>query len=105
MAKSLDLNCIARLVPQVQRLVDQRSESRGDVTSTDYDKWRKQTREADEALTSAIQALGGRVITRPAQNTSVKIGGLSSSSTGGLWAACTNWLIAARNKVKAQGDI
>ncbi len=104
MGKTLDLNCIARLVPQVQRFVDQHGESRGDFDSVDYDKWREQTREADEALVRAIQAFGGRVIVRPTQSATVKIGGLTSSSTSGLSAACTNWLIAARNKIHANGD-
>lgn len=99
MAKQPDLILVAKLIPQVERLLEVYKEDSGDFNKLDYDEWSKRLRQADEMLTNRLERLGARVSKNPATNTAISLARIRSTSTSGLSGACGNWLVSARSKV------
>lgn len=99
MPKQLDLNCIAKLIPFVEKALASHKDDKPDFCDHDWDEWRKRQREAEVALTASLEKLGARIKKNPATGTDITLAGIRSSSTTGLSGACSNWLVNARRKI------
>lgn len=64
----------------------------------DYTAWRKARDEDERRLRQALAAMGIAVSDANVHQTRVTFGGVSSTSTSGLWGACRNWIVAAERK-------
>lgn len=67
----------------------------------DYDRWTMVRRSADSALKLAVVQIGAFIIER-GDNTSIRLCGIRSTSTSGLFGAVRNWLNAARERLPAK---
>ncbi len=65
---------------------------------TDYSAWRLAHNAANEMALSALKEHGAAVRVGW-QETSVRLSGIRSASTGGIHGAMLNWLRAARKKL------
>lgn len=101
MSKQLDLTELAGHVAAMTCALAAYSDEAGTFDLNDYAGSRQRQEKAQDALKERLIEMGARVNARPAVDVAITLGGVRSSSTGGIHGACTNWLNAATRRVEA----
>ncbi|SFP12590.1 hypothetical protein SAMN04488056_12318 [Cohaesibacter marisflavi] len=100
MAKKLDLDKIFTLIPRMEESLKRYDLILETADPLKYDQWQKTRQRAEDRLMELVTLMGGKVSERPAIDHAVVLGGLRASSTGGLSAACSNWIQSAKRKTE-----